>query len=499
MSYYAIGIGGTGAKCLESLIHLAAAGMMPDGDLHLLFVDPDASNGSRARVADTLTYYMECKDRLDLGQTNLLKTRIDRADPIPWTPFNDTNPKLKEFFHYDNFRDSPAGKLFDVLYSRLEKECPLDEGFRGHPSIGSAVIAKTVDLAKDATWRAFCDKIKNDDGVTKVFLAASIFGGTGASGFPTIAKILNDDKNLDVTLGGALILPYFKFRDDEDDTDGGDDSDGTDDADDGDDGKLKANLKAKSNQFLMNTQTALKHYHLWNRTGIYNAVYLLGDKFRVDVENAPGGGRQKNAPHFIELYAALAAIDFFQKDIGNDQNAEYRMASRSNTNLLQWTDLPDGENVRSSIGKLARFAFTYLSVYHPALTQIAEHSRDVYRAPWYVHFFERRNIQYASGSLDCVEKYCSDFLRWLANIQGNCSNMLTIELVDYSTYAERKADGTLDLKSPKNFSNDPSHLIQSQRKSNVLSKHWERMCSSGKTGRDAQGIGKFLRALYENC
>ena len=47
MGYYAIGIGGTGAKCLESLIHLAAAGMMPDGDLHLLFVDPDTSNGSR--------------------------------------------------------------------------------------------------------------------------------------------------------------------------------------------------------------------------------------------------------------------------------------------------------------------------------------------------------------------------------------------------------------------------------------------------------------------
>ena len=491
MSYYAIGIGGTGAKCLESLIHLAAAGMMPDGDLHLLFVDPDASNGSRARVGNTLTYYMECKDRLDLGQTNLLKTRIDRADPIPWTPFNDTNSKLEEFFHYENFRDSSAGKLFDVLYSRLERECPLDEGFRGHPSIGSAVMAKTVDLNRDATWRAFCNRIQNDDGVTKVFLASSIFGGTGASGFPTIAKILNDNKALDVTLGGALILPYFKF----DDTDDGDNSD------DGDDDKLKAKLKAKSDQFLMNTQTALKHYHLWNRTGIYNTVYLLGDKFRVDVENAPGGDRQKNAPHFIELYAALAAIDFFRKDIGTDENAEYpyRMTARANNNRLLWTDLPDGEKVRSSIGQLARFAFTYLSVYHPALTQIAEHGRDVYRAPWYVHFFERRDIQYASDSLDCVEKYCSDFLRWLANIQGNCSDMLTIELVDYSTYAERKADGTLDLKSPKNFSNDPSHLIQSQIESNVLSKHWERMCSSGKTGRDAQGIGKFVRALYENC
>ena len=66
-----------GAKCLESLIHLAAAGMMPDGDLHLLFVDPDASNGSRARVEKTLAHYEASKKQFDLGQTDLLKTKID--------------------------------------------------------------------------------------------------------------------------------------------------------------------------------------------------------------------------------------------------------------------------------------------------------------------------------------------------------------------------------------------------------------------------------------
>ena len=45
MGYYAIGIGGTGAKCLESLIHLAAAGMMPDdNDLCMFFVDPDEAS-----------------------------------------------------------------------------------------------------------------------------------------------------------------------------------------------------------------------------------------------------------------------------------------------------------------------------------------------------------------------------------------------------------------------------------------------------------------------
>ena len=183
-------------------------------------------------VEETLNHYVECKKRFELGQTDLLKTKIDCADPPLWTPFRETNPSLNKFFQYANFRDSAAGKLFDVLYSSLEKECTLEEGFRGHPSIGSAVMAKTVDLQEDETWRVFREKISNDDGDAKVFLAASIFGGTGASGFPTIAQIVKNALG-DVQLGGALLLPYFKFMDD------------------GDDG-----LKAKSDEFLMNTQTA---------------------------------------------------------------------------------------------------------------------------------------------------------------------------------------------------------------------------------------------------
>ena len=481
MGYYAIGIGGTGAKCLESLIHLTAAGMMPDGDLHLLFVDPDTSNGSRARVEETLAHYEACKKQFDLGQTHLLKTKIDPAHPILWTPFKETNPSLNRFFHYENFRDSPAGKLFDVLYSRSEKKITLEEGFRGHPSIGSAVMAKTVNLEEDETWSTFHKKIADDDEGAKVFLAGSIFGGTGASGFPTIAQIVK--RELDVKLGGALLLPYFKFMDD------------------GSEGELKA----KSDEFLMNTQTALKHYHIWNKTGIYDTVYLFGDESRTDVENALGGPKQKNAPHFIELYAALAAIDFFKKDFGPSQDVQYFMTAREQSNQLKWTDLPDGDNgdtVRSRIGQLARFAFAYLSAYHPALEKIADHSKDAYRASWYVEFFERRKIAIDRALLSTLEKYCEDFLRWLANIQGNCSDTVAIKLIDYSVYAEKKVDdGSLELKLPENFSNDPSHLIQSQTEteSNVSNKLWERMCNSRSKGRDAQGIGKFLRALYENC
>ena len=480
MAYYAIGIGGTGAKCVESLIHLAAAGMMPDGELHVLFVDPDVANGSRARAGETLVNYVKCKEQLQLGQTNLLKTNIVPADPILWTPFQDANPSLDKFFQYNIFRGSASGKIFDVLYSNLEKETPLQEGFRGHPSIGSAVMAKTVDLKTDPTWSTFRKKIDADDEEAKVFLAGSIFGGTGASGFPTIAQIIRDE--LDVKLGGALILPYFKFMDD------------------GDYGQLKA----RSDEFLRNTQTALKHYHLLDKTGVFDKVYLFGDESRTDVKNALGGPEQKNAPHFIELYAALAAIDFFRGDFDSNGGTQYFMTARAVKNLLQWTDLPDdnnGDTIRSRIAQFARFAIAYLSVYQPALKKIADNDRDTYRASWYVDFFEQRKIRFEHALLSSIEKYCNDFLLWLVNIQGNCGDSETIKLIEYSAFAKDNADGSFSLKRPEDFSNDLSHLIHSQTEaeSDLLDKIWKRMCESRRKGRDAQDVGKFLRVLYDSC
>lgn len=484
MAYYAIGIGGTGAKCIESLIHLAAAGMMPDSDeLHVLFVDPDAENGSRTRSQNTLSNYVKCKEKLDLGQTELLQTMIIPVTSKAWTPFTGTDPSLQNFLGYENFPETPAGKLLDVLYSNLEKKNTLKEGFGGHPSIGSAALAKTIDLVNDNTWSEFNKRIRAEDETAKVFLFASIFGGTGASGFPTIARIIKDV--LPVELGGALLLPYFKFIDDRDDS----------------------KLKARSDEFFMNTQAALNYYHLLDQTNIYKAVYLLGDEHRVEVENNPGGKPQENAPHFVELYGALSAIDFFGRNFAQVKGTQYCVVGRESNNGLQWTDLPNGNVVRSRIGQLTRFALAFRSVYRPALQKIA--NRNSYRASWYVDFFEQRGIKIDEDEdelLGNVVKYCEDFLRWIANIQENCSNMETVNLIEYSGYAEVK-DGKIELKSPESFSNDWSNLIQSQTEteskreaeSNMLDKIWKRMCSSRAKGSDAKDIGRFLRVLYENC
>src|SRR5262245_19428066 len=106
MGNYVIGIGGTGAKCVEALTHLCAAGLMPDGDLHAIFVDPDRANGSLGRAQKALTLYRGCK-QLALGNSELFKNPIIVSQPDVWSPFGkEPRPVLKDFFRYDNLKTS---------------------------------------------------------------------------------------------------------------------------------------------------------------------------------------------------------------------------------------------------------------------------------------------------------------------------------------------------------------------------------------------------------
>lgn len=49
--YFVLGIGGTGMRCIESLIHLCAMGMFDDTEIHLLALDTDKNNGNFSRLA----------------------------------------------------------------------------------------------------------------------------------------------------------------------------------------------------------------------------------------------------------------------------------------------------------------------------------------------------------------------------------------------------------------------------------------------------------------
>ena len=71
--YFVLGIGGTGMRCIESLIHLCAMGMFDDTEIHLLALDTDKNNGNFSRLKELKDAYLNTKG-LDQANRVSLKT-----------------------------------------------------------------------------------------------------------------------------------------------------------------------------------------------------------------------------------------------------------------------------------------------------------------------------------------------------------------------------------------------------------------------------------------
>jgi hypothetical protein len=235
-------------------------------------------------------------------------------------------------------------------------------------------------------------------------------------------------------------------------------------------------------------------------------VYLLGDYNLSAVSAESIGGRsQKNEPHLMEMYAALACVDFFSGEPDG-----YRMIARYSSTHVKWEDLPyDGDEplaLRRKINNLTRFAFAYLSSYYPMLEDINKQGKG-YRAPWYVNFFERPGLSLPSlmqTDLLKIKKYCESYLSWVAHMQTSASE-LKIELINYQAFAakaQKNNKEVTDLLPASQFElEDFSNLCLPDREkdAHALTALWERMSEATVNDNDANGVGKFLHALYREC
>lgn len=77
--YFVLGIGGTGMRCIESLIHLCAMGMFDDTDIHLLALDTDKDNGNFARLKEVKEAYVKTKGT-EASQRTALKDTFFSAN-----------------------------------------------------------------------------------------------------------------------------------------------------------------------------------------------------------------------------------------------------------------------------------------------------------------------------------------------------------------------------------------------------------------------------------
>src|SRR5579862_6194630 len=186
---YVIGIGGTGARVVEALMQCCVAGLGPD-ELGVLLVDADSGNGNLSDTKSLVSDYMKCRQTLPhRSSMPVCHTAVSTApDSMVWNILTKEIQTLRDAIGMTGLRTSRRDvyDLASLLFTEQELATELNEGFRGHPSIGAVVMA---DIPQDREpWRTFWKDIaeSKDPGEVRVFLVGSVFGGTGAAGVPTL-------------------------------------------------------------------------------------------------------------------------------------------------------------------------------------------------------------------------------------------------------------------------------------------------------------------------
>ncbi len=462
MSYYFVSIGGTGAKVMESLTHLCIAGLLPENErLFIAAIDPDVGNGNLERTATALNNFTVFQNFSVGNDTPLFKNKISIVRPFPWNPtgHDKTLDDLIEFHHHSG---TPVGKLYEVLYTRRERATTLNEGFRGHPSIGAAVLAKKFDDASDwTTLTAQIEKTIGEGDSVKIFLAGSVFGGTGAAGLPTVARLLRNnlaDYADRISIGGVLILPYFSFTP----------------------APHFDELFARSENFLPNTKAALKYYA--DKENLFDATYFVGDSVMTPVgEFSVGSANQRNEAHIVELYAALAATDFFARPLKAPKLFKY--ICRHERDKFSWSDFPASDE---RFVQFARFIFAYAHLIKPVLNDLISGNAKAYKYPWFVDFLD--DVDLTAADVVNFNFYAEAFAAWLKQIETlNGREVFLINPAMFEANPARLVDKKLFAAIDGNKSKLTIHEV------------WYRLTEPFKFDSTVKGFGKFLRRLYDAC
>lgn len=499
-SCFLLGIGGTGSRCIEASIHLAAAGLGPR-NLWVGQVDPDSANGNLDRTQQLLENYLALQTVLRddpkhslHAEDSLFATHIESATPqFSWSPVRSA-PNLYTLFQRSLMQGTEA-TMFDALFSPThEQRMDLSVGFRGRPALGSAAMAAAA-RPDDVFWRNLLtarDRLRAGHPV-RIFLVGSIFGGTGAGGLPTLARMLrrhlSDAGNQrKLHIGAALMLPYFTFPDEREET---------------------SQPAAKSAAFLEQTRGALRYYHHLTRTEptLFDGLTVLGWPQLIKIDKyAIGRKDQSNPPLAPELLAALAAFRFFHSP---PEEPGVGLLSVLPDKGLGWSNLP-GMGVETkptpkrALGQLARFAFLMRNVYGPQLGRTS--FKQVQDQFWF-----RRMVQEAGVSpendldnrmLERLTRYSTEMLRWSTTIQTmSTKEQLPIRLFDLESITSKTLapDGLYPITdSSIDLGTIFDGLVQDAEGQQSMSDVLEDL-ATGPARRDVKGWGRVIGAVHHAC
>ena len=311
---YVFAIGGSGERIMHSFIMMLAAGM-PIGAHTVIpvFIDNDVESEALTRCINLINYYRTPRDnnspwgmhalydglgddhRPSFAQANIGEPITLKTDGGALGSLNSIIGDLKD---NDPLQRAIAEER-DLLFTTDDLQMRLDVGFVGNPNIGSIVLNYMTSTKGGGGINGINPNAQ--DGV----MVGSLFGGTGAAGFPLIINsFYKNNPNVCPLLGGVAVLPYFNLPDvtkqDIIDT-------------------TKWNVHADT--FDARTRAALMYYDDYMQNMDY--CYYIGDDQRSQYDHHIGGKAQNNPANLIEVMAALSIFDF-AKQSGHPTDINYK-------------------------------------------------------------------------------------------------------------------------------------------------------------------------------
>jgi len=293
---YVFGIGGTGSRVLRSLTMLLAAGVECGMDTIVpIIIDRDMSNKDLSRTKLLIQDYIKVHNIVEpKGKNQFFKTKIELLNNELCLQLKD---KTEQFYEFIGAKKDVISEdnlaLVKMLFSEETLNMDMTAGFQGNPNIGSVVLNQ---FDNSDIFKAFAADFNSSE--NKIFIISSIFGGTGASGFPLLRKVLQTPNQKDsqgrplsnwgivnnAHIGAISVLPYFQVKPATDDS------------------------QVDSDTFIDKAKAALSYYKQEDKK--LDTLYYIADKRTTTYEHNKGGNAQRNNAHFVELVAALSILDF---------------------------------------------------------------------------------------------------------------------------------------------------------------------------------------------
>lgn len=323
--------GGSGAKTIEALVHLCAAGLGPE-KLDVLLLDVDQNNGNSKRCQGLLNLYQHLQKAGSWrARPSGRAAGAAAPDEIHFFRTRITAHYLHESveivngggLHLHLLRESGALPVLDLLFDEDEQSSQCEKGFMARPNLGSLILAQHLLDAfykKGSGASSWKDRLSEAIGANAqipVFVIGSVFGGTGASLIPIACQCLQQalefaagDAAWNKTVRSAvMLLPYFHPA-------------------------SKPNDKVDASRFHADTITTLTHYERSSALDAFNRLYLVGsdDSSRNALKYCEGASDQANPCHLEEFIAASAVLHgSTQLEVNKDAN-------------LHWVDFLTGAN-----------------------------------------------------------------------------------------------------------------------------------------------------------